>query len=160
MKYPKSKLILTPAEAYPKLASYCAYQERTHTEVIQKLASFGIDEEEADEVIVRLIEENYLNEGRFAISFASGKFRYKKWGRLKIQAHLQQKGISKNCIQLAMQEIDKEEYLQCLKNLAEKKWHELKEGTHLQKKQKLYFYLHQKGYESSLIQEVTENTAN
>jgi len=160
VKYPKSKLILTPAEAYPKLASFCAYQERTHNEVMEKLASFGIDEEEADDVIIKLIEDNYLNEGRFACTYASSKFRHKKWGRLKIIANLKQKGISSNCINLAMKEIEEDEYRNCVRKLAEKKWEDFEGDNILQNKQKLYFYLHQKGYEPSVIQEVTEDILN
>ena len=84
----------TPQQALPKAKHYCAYQERCHSEVKDKLYGFGLTTPEVNEIVSRLIEENYLNEERFAILFAGGHFRTKKWGRVKIAYALKQKQVS------------------------------------------------------------------
>ena len=100
-----------------KAASYCAYQERCHNEVRNKLADWGVYGLEADQVILQLIELNYLNEERFAVAFAGGKFRVKQWGRLKIKRELKVRGVSDYCIQMAFKEIDADDYFETLKVL-------------------------------------------
>lgn len=150
----KPKLYLTIKEAYPRIASFCAYQERTQQEVRERLLDFGIDGEEAEEVLVMLKEDNYLNESRFAVTYAGGKSRIKKWGKNKITQALKQKGISENCIRIALQEIDKETYYANLVALAEKKLALIKETNPLVRKQKLLQYIQTKGYENDLVWEV------
>jgi regulatory protein len=143
----------TTQQAFLKIASFCAYQERCHQEVREKLHTFALTAEEIEEVISRLIEENFLNEQRFAIAYAGGKFRVKDWGKIKIRYELQQRNISTYCIQKALESIDTEEYYEKLTLLAQKKIAQEQLRT-LQDKQKLYTYLSSKGYESNLIQEV------
>ena len=147
----KDKKPLTPQEAFVKAASYCAYQERCHQEVQEKLQTFGLKRDEIDEVISRLIEENFLNEERFAKAFAGGKFRVKKWGRLKIKHALQQKDVSEYSIRKGLQEIDPNDYYATLVELAESKREQLKDKN---ARQALYTYLAGKGFEPNLIQEV------
>ena len=149
----KTQLYLTIKEAYPRIASFCAYQERTQNEVRERLKDFGIDGDEAEEVIVMLMSDNYLNESRFAITYAGGKSRIKKWGKNKIKQALKQKGISENCIKIAIQDIDNEDYFNNLK-LAEKKLAEIKETNPLKRKQKLLNFIQTKGYENDLVWEV------
>ena len=105
-------------------------------------------------MLTLLIEENYLNEERFAIQFAGGKFRMKKWGRIKIKQALQQRRISTYNINIALNELDDAAYLKTLQGLASRKWHALKVDTPLIKKMKTTRYLLQKGYEKQLIQQV------
>lgn len=137
-------------EALQKLRQYCAYQERCHKEVKEKLFSLGLGSVDVEEAISVLIGENYLNEERFARQFAGGRFRMKHWGRVKIVAGLKQKGISAYCIQEAMKEIDEGEYEQTLIRLAERKSSQItKEGP--QKRQKIADYLLQKGYEANVV---------
>lgn len=155
----KTQLYLTIKEAYPKIASFCAYQERTQNEVRLRLLDFGIDGDESEEVIVKLMADNYLNESRFAITFAGGKSRIKKWGKLKIKQALKQKGISENCIKKAISEIDNELYYNNLLLLAQKKLEEIKESNPLKKKQKLLNYIQTKGYENDLVWEVINSLA-
>ena len=88
----------TPQQALQKIKHYCAYQERCHSEVKEKLYGVGLRKNEVDEIISTLIEENYLNEERFAIQFAGGHFRIKNWGRVKIKYELKQKQVSDYCI--------------------------------------------------------------
>ncbi|CAN5544190.1 regulatory protein RecX [soil metagenome] len=134
-----------------KAKDYCAYQERSHMEVIQKLYSFGLYKADVEAIIASLIEENYLNEERFAIQFAGGKFRIKKWGRIKIMQALKQRKISTYNINKAMNDLDEAAYSKTLQGLATKKWNTLKTGTPAIRKMKTMTYLLQKGYERSLI---------
>jgi regulatory protein len=134
-----------------KAAGFCAYQERTHEEVRQRLREWGIWQEEADEMIVWLIENNYLNEVRFAKAFAGGKFRIKHWGRIRIRQELKMKGLSEYCINAGMNEIDDESYMDGLKKLLAKKAEEFDFENKIVKKQKLARYAIGKGYESNLV---------
>src|SRR5690606_26754360 len=95
---------LTPEQALQKLKHYCAYQERSHSEVVEKLYSLGVWKREHDAIIASLIEEGYLNEERFAIAFAGGKFRMKKWGRTKIKYELKQRQVSEYSIKKALKQ--------------------------------------------------------
>jgi regulatory protein len=119
--------------------------------VKEKLYSFGLFRSEIDEIISNMIENNYLNEERFARQFAGGKFRMKQWGRRKIQYELQQKGVNKLNIKFGLKEIEEEEYLKVLKKLASKKWEELSGEQYLVRQGKTINYLLQKGYEQDLI---------
>ena len=141
-------------QALPKIKQYCAFQERSHSEVKEKLFALGLNKEEMDPIIARLIEENYLNEQRFAIHFAGGHFRLKQWGKIKIRHALKQKQVSDYCSRKAIQEIDDITYIEVLKSLAEKKLSLLKgEKNVWVKRKKLQDYLLQKGYEPELIRE-------
>lgn len=145
---------LTPNQAYPKIKQYCAYQERCHNEVIQKLFSFGLTKPDAEEMIGKLIEENFLNEERFAIQFAGGKFRIKNWGKTKIKYELRQKRISDYCIKKALASIDSSEYRKTFEKMALKKLQALKgEKNVFIKKRKLQDYLLMAGFEASLVKE-------
>jgi regulatory protein len=144
----------TPDGALPKAKHFCAYQERCHSEVKDKLYSFGLNKKEVDEIVAILIEENYLNEQRFAIAFAGGKFRINQWGKVKINHALKQKMVSAYCIKKALQQIDYDEYLQTLQKHFDAKAKTLKgEKNIFIKKSKLQAYLLQKGFEADLIRE-------
>jgi regulatory protein len=141
----------TPAEALQKIAAFCTYQERNFKEVEAKLREYGLDEDEAGEIIIRLSREKLLDEERYAKSFVRGKYRQKKWGRRRIQQELKQKGISEFCIKAGMKEIDGDEYYQNLVDLLEKKDAQEKERHPAKRRQKLTQFLTLKGYESDLI---------
>jgi len=152
--------ILTKEQALQKLRQYCAYQERSHSEVQQKLYELGIRKQDHDEIISTLIEEDYLNEERFAKAFAGGKFRMKDWGRKKIFYALKEKKVSEYSIKQAMKEIDEEEYLKNLKELTEEKYNALKEEQYLVRKKKTIDYMLQKGYEFDLVTKAVNELAN
>jgi len=139
------------SKALQKIASYCAYQERSEKEVRQKLRTWNVAVDVAQILIEKLYDEDFLNEERYARSFVRGKFGLKKWGRNKIRQGLLQNGISENLIQKGFSEIDTEEYHQVLTELAEKKLTQLKDPTD---KNALYRFLAQRGFESELITEV------
>jgi regulatory protein len=142
---------LTKEQALQKLRQYCGYQERSHYEVQQKLWDLGVRRAEHDEILSTLIEENYLNEERFAIQFAGGKFRMKNWGRKKIYYALKEKKVSEYSIRKAMKEINEEDYLKTLNKLAEKRYESLKSEQYLVRRKKTMDYLLQKGYEPELV---------
>ena len=146
--------ILTPEQAIPKIKQYCAYQERCHAEVRDKLYSFGLHKNDVEEMISQLISENYLNEERFAIHFAGGKFRMKQWGKIKIKQALKFKQVSEYCIRKALKEIDTGEYEGTFQKLVEQKLKSLKSEKNIFiKKRKLQDFLLQKGFETSMILE-------
>src|SRR5260221_5452915 len=149
------KKTLTKEQALQKLKHYCGYQERSHSEVKEKLYSLGIWKKDQDEIISTLIEENYLNEDRFAIAFAGGKFRMKQWGRVKIKYELKQKQVSEYSIKKALKEIDEDAYLETLQKLYQDKRDSLKGEKNLFiKMAKTRAYLLQKGYEGELVKNV------
>jgi regulatory protein len=141
--------------AFRKIKYYCAYQERNHNEVKQKLYGYGLYKAEVEELISKLIEENYLNEERYAIAYAGGKFRVNKWGKTKILYELKQKQISAYCIKKAMASIPMDDYEACLQKLATDKLKLLKaEKNIFTKRAKLQNYLVGKGYEYDLVKMV------
>jgi regulatory protein len=138
-------------DALRKAAMFCAYQERTQQEVRDKLKEWGVFGDDSEEVIAELIQQNYLNEERFAKSFAGGKFRVKGWGKRKIKQHLQQRGISGYNLDQAMKEIAPDDYRETLADLLDKKRRSIRDDNPLVVKQKLIRYALSKGYESDLI---------
>jgi regulatory protein len=153
----ESKCTYSFLEAKHKLEAWCAYQERCHSEVKTKIISLGITGEQVDFLLSDLIQHNFLNEERFALAYTSGKFRIKKWGKIKIKQHLKQKFIPTQLILQALASIDGNEYYETLKSLAIKKKSELKESeSSWNKKIKISRFLASKGYESDLIYDVLE----
>jgi regulatory protein len=142
---------MTKEQALQKLKHYCAYQERSHSEVRDKLYQLGVWKKDHDEIIASLIENDYLNEERFAIAFAGGKYRVKQWGRVKIKYELKQKQVSEYCIKKAMKQIDEQEYRKLLQELADKKYASLKDEQYLVRKKKTMDYLMSRGFEMELI---------
>src|ERR1041384_3800157 len=105
-----NKTELTKEQAFKKIKQYCAYQERCHSEVREKLYSFELYKKDVEQIISQLIEENYVNEERFAIQYAGGKFRMKQWGKVKIKHALKQKQVSEYAIKKALKEINEKDY--------------------------------------------------
>lgn len=142
-------------QALQKAKQYCAYQERCHSEVKEKLYSLGMHKTEVDEILSELISENYLNEERFAIQFAGGKFRIKQWGRIKIKHALKYKQVSDYCVKKALASISETDYQDTLQKLFNQKLKTLKaEKNIFIKKRKLQDHLIQKGFETALVQQL------
>ena len=144
---------LTLLEAQLKLEYYCSYQDRCHDEVVQKLYDLGMKTNEIDIVVVHLLQNDFLNEERFSRSFARGKHRIKKWGKIRIVNELKQRHIAAPNIKLALTEISEEQYQETFHTLAEKHWKILKESDGQKKKKKWCDYLLRKGWESNLVYE-------
>ena len=152
----KNNKIITPLLAIKKAEVYCAYQERCQQEVRDKLYTFGIDSETVEGIIAHLIESNFLNEERFALAYVRGKFKQKQWGRIKIKQGLKFKKISDYLIKKALASIDSDDYYATLKNLADKKYKDIKESNILKKRYKLIAVLISKGFESDLVRDCTD----
>lgn len=149
-----TKKISDPVIALEKARGYCAYQERYQQEVRDKLYEWGLWPEIIEDIIAKLISENYLNEERFAIAFARGKFRIKRWGRVKIKIELRKRKISDYCINKAIKEIDPEEYDSVLQKAAIEKLKITKEKSEIKKKHKIIQYLLARGFEFDLVNDV------
>ncbi|WP_335965555.1 regulatory protein RecX [Galbibacter sp. PAP.153] len=149
----QNKKTYTVEEAKRRLEAYCAYQERCHDDVVKKLRSMHMIPVAVDTVVAHLIEHGFLNEERFARSYARGKFNIKKWGKIRIVRELKHRNISRFNIQLALKEIPDTDYHKTFNELAEKKAGQLT-GTNLfKKKQQLANYLLYRGWESDLVYE-------
>ena len=135
-----------------KAKHYCAYQERCHSEVRDKLYSFGLHRNEVEPLLTQLIEEDFLNEERFAIAYAGGKFRIKNWGKEKIKYALKQKRVSEYCIKKALTSIPAADYRKTFTSVADKKLATLKSEKNIFiKKKKMKDFLQQKGFEIIMI---------
>ncbi|WP_430968380.1 regulatory protein RecX [Spongiimicrobium sp. 2-473A-2-J] len=143
----------TVAEATNRIEHYCAYQERCHKEVTTKLRDMGMIPEAIDLIMAHLIQQNYLNEERFAKSFARGKFSIKKWGKNRIVRELKLRNISKYNINSALCEINEGAYLETLDTLAKKRLASLSDKDWAKRRKKLADYLLYRGWETDLVYE-------
>ena len=147
-----SQKTYTVKEATTKLEGYCAYQERSHKEVNQKLREMRMIPEAIEIIILHLLKHNFLNESRFAQAYARGKFNHKKWGKQRIVRELRYRDISKYNIDLGLKEISEEDYENTFNDLAQKRFLQLSSENNLQKKRKkLADYLLYRGWESFLV---------
>jgi len=145
------KEVYSVKEAIHKIEHFCAYQERCHEEVVQKLRSMKMDSEEIDSIMVHLIGDNFLNEERFACSFARGKHRIKHWGKIRIVNELKSKKITQTLINIALKEISPEEYATTFHTLAERHWESIQETNLMKKRKKFCDYMLRRGFESNLV---------
>ncbi len=151
--YTSPKQSITLTEAIKKMERYCAYQERCHKDIEDKLNTMKLIPEAKEKVILHLLEYNFLNEERFAKSYARGKFNIKKWGKQRILRELKFRRISEYNLKTALKEISEKEYLQTFHELAEKKCNTLNETDKNKKRKKLVDYLLYRGWETDLVYE-------
>ncbi len=151
MYTPKSQKTYTVEEAKRALENYCVYQDRCHKEVEEKLRKMNMIPAACEVIILHLLEHNFLNEERFAKSYARGKFRIKKYGKVRITQELKLRDLSDYNIRTALKEIDPEEYTDTLEKLCEYKWENTTEPNFFKKKKKVVDFLVRKGYEFDLI---------
>ena len=148
------------AEALSKMARYCAYPERCHSEVKRKLFDLGFGGSMLDEIISELISNDFLNEQRFAREFVIGKFKNLKWGRIKIANELRMKDVPKRIIYDALEQINEITYQKVLNGLAQKKWAAMRGIKSLKKKAALQRYLAGKGFEGDLVRKASNHLYN
>jgi regulatory protein len=134
-----------------KMMAFCAYQERCRQEVWLKLDVFELSNEEKNAIIAELESEQYLNEHRFARSFAEGKFRIKKWGRIKIRMELKRRNIADTLIKESLSMIDGDQYYDVLKEMVLKKWLSVQRDESEKRKQKVMRFAYSRGYEPDMI---------
>ena len=145
------KDVFSIKEALQKIEYFCSYQERCHEEVVSKLRTMKMDSDEIDQIMVHLLTENFLNEERFACSFARGKHRIKHWGKIRIINELKFKKISQTLINIALKEITPEEYLETFHVLSERHWESIKETNTVKKRKKFCDYMLRRGFESNIV---------
>jgi regulatory protein len=150
----KKQTVYTQHQALVKAEAWCAYQERCQQEVRDKIYSWGLHSNEVENVIAELISKNFLNEERFAKAYAGGKFRIKKWGRIKIRLELKRRKLSEYCIKKGLAEINEDDYRSAMKKLADEKMRSVKEKDPRKRNYKVMSYLVSKGYEQELIREI------
>jgi regulatory protein len=153
----KKIIILDKSQALPKAEHYCAYQERSQSEIRNKLYEWGLKPWDVEEIISELILTNFLNEERFANAYVSGKFKIKKWGKIKIKQGLKLKQVPEKMITRALNTIDYDDYLKVILETAEKKLPLIHEKDAYKRKYKLTSYLYSKGFENNLISDVLKN---
>ena len=146
--------VYTIKEATERIQSYCAIQDRCQWDVERKMKEWGISDEIIENIVTDLILDKFVNEERFSESFCRGKFRIKRWGKVKIKNELKIKKISNNCIDKGLLQIEKKEYMKVLKDLYLKKRDSLKDRNQFIRKGKIAKHLQQKGFESKLIWEL------
>ncbi len=140
-----------------KAAGFCAYQERTQKEVRDRLEEWGICGDEAEEMIVWLIENNYLNEERFAKAFAGGKFRMNHWGKVRIKQEMRYRGLTENCIKIGLTEISDDDYIATINKIILKKADKTDTENPYLRKHKLARYIIGKGFEQDLVWQLIQN---
>ena len=142
---------LTPEKAYVRAQRYCAFQERSQQEVRDKLYSWGLHRREVEELLARLIGDGFLKEERFAEAFAGGKFRIKKWGRIKIRAALKAKQVSEPLIRKALSSIDEAEYRKVLKQVLGDRLRKSAQTPPLKRKHQAAAYAISRGFEPDMV---------
>lgn len=140
-----------------KAATYASRCEHCESEVREKLLIWGGTSEETDEIIAYLIEERYIDNQRYANSYAKDKFRFNHWGKYKISMMLRSKDIESETIEEALDQIDEEEYLEKLQQILRDKLRSLKYSSEYEKKGKLFKFAQSRGFESSAISKVIDS---
>lgn len=154
------KKTYTVEEALVKLQKYCSYQDRCHKDVDQKLKEMQMIPQASEQIILKLIEGNFLNEERFAMAYVRGKFRIKKWGKRRLVSELKKRQISKYIINKALNQISEDDYKATFETLAERKATSILGSSKLKKKKKLADYLLYRGWESHLVYEKVNQLFN
>ncbi len=150
----QKKIVLDYKSALLKAQKHCAYQERSQQEVRNKLFEWGLHSADVENAIVELISANFINEERYAMQLASGKFRIKHWGKVKITQALKLHKVSSYCIKKALQQIPDDDYEKSLRKILEKKRNSVPGKLTPLKARKLAHFAQSKGYESALIWKV------
>jgi len=152
--------VFTVDEIKRKLEQYCVYQDRCHKEVEQKMREYNLIPEAKEMILLSLLQDNFLNEERFAKNFARGKFRIKHWGKQRIVRELKFRDISSYNIKTALKEIDEQEYLKTIYSITEKRNEAISEPNIYKRKRKLIDFLMRKGYENELIYKTVDEVTS
>jgi len=158
MEYEKPAKIIDEQTARKKAEYFCAYQERSQQEVRDKLYELGMHSNVVENIISNLINDNFINEERFAKAYARGKFNQKGWGRIKIKQGLKFKKVPDVLMKKALAEINYDDYLIKLKNIIDKKAAVLVEKNTYKRNYKLQQYALSRGYEADIISDVLNNS--
>ena len=141
-------------ELLHKAASYCSISEHCISDVEEKLNAWGVSPEDKKKIIKRLISEDFINEKRFCAYFVKDKFRFNKWGKIKISFAMKQKGIGNELVNNALSAIDDGEYEELLASILKTKLAGLKYEFEYEKQGKLYRFAQSRGFENNVIDRV------
>ena len=144
-------------ETYERAAILCSKYEKSEAAIRKKLIEWGLEYDETKPVIEKLSEENFINDVRYAQSYVRDKFRFNKWGKVKIAFNLKTENIASEIIQQAMEEIDAEEYHNTLSNLIDTKNKNMKAANDYERKARLLRFAQSRGFESAIILEILDN---
>jgi regulatory protein len=145
-------------QAKSKLERYCAYQDRSVFEAEEKLKGYGLGAKQIKGILAELMREGFLDENRFSINYAKGKFRNNKWGKIKIKQHLLQKRVPKVLVEKGLNEIPHDEYLEMISMLIDQKSRLIDEPDAFVKNNKIAAFLIRKGFEPDLVWDVLKET--
>ena len=141
-------------ELLHKAASFCSISEHCVSEVEDKLTAWGVSTEDKQKIIDRLISEDFINEKRFCIYFVKDKFRFNKWGKIKISYSMKAKGLDKELISTSLSTIDDGEYEELLASILKTKLVGLKFEFEYEKQGKLFRFAQSRGFENNVIDRV------
>lgn len=143
--------------ALSRAMALCSQKEQCIDDITKKLTAWGISDNESRKIINTLLHEKFIDEKRYAGFFARDKFRFNKWGRIKIAAHLKIKNIPSGIIKEALESIDNEQYIDTLKNLLTEHRRHIKAKNQYDLKGKLLRYGQSKGFENGLLFDLLSN---
>ncbi len=113
---------ITPEKALERIEALCVKAEMSTGEVRRKLRAWGIGSGDAERIVASLVERRFVDDSRFAAAYVRDKFRFQRWGRIKIRAGLYAAGVDSGIITEALQEIDPEEYAAVAADIARKRY--------------------------------------
>ena len=140
--------------ALQRAAALCSRQEQCSSHIREKLKSWNVSEADTGQIISLLIKEKFLDDSRYASFFVRDKFKFNRWGKIKLTAMLRQKEIPKAVIEEALDQIDPESYHETCTRLISEKSATLKESNQFKRKGKLFRFAAQRGFESDLIHQI------
>ncbi|MDE6644381.1 MAG: RecX family transcriptional regulator [Muribaculaceae bacterium] len=159
MAFGKKKEV-TPAQALVKMEDLCSRSEHSSNEIRKKLVNMRLSGDAINKIIDSLIDRRYIDDHRYAIAYARDKYRFSKWGRLKIRQALSLGGIPRDYINDALEQIDQNSYIEILDNMLKAKARSIKEGNTFEGRTKLYRFGLSRGFESNLVAASIKNNAS
>ncbi|KAA6350378.1 Regulatory protein RecX [termite gut metagenome] len=143
---------MTENEALNRMATYCSEAEHCRADVCEKLRYRKLGEDAIERILSRLEAEGFIDEGRYTRSFVNDKFRFAKWGKMKIRQALFFKQIPPEMVEKGLEELNEQEYLPVLRELIEKKKKSIHSENELEQKGKLIRFALGKGFEMKDIE--------
>ncbi|MGQ9619551.1 MAG: regulatory protein RecX [Bacteroidales bacterium] len=144
-------------DALKELMKLCANREYCRQDIDCRLEKKGMEISDRVKILNLLVRDRFIDEERYSAAFVRDKFRYNRWGKVKIAAVLRTKGINENTIQQALGLIDKDEYKETLKRLVETHKKSVRAKNAYEMKGKLFRFAVSRGFESNLVYDVLDN---
>ncbi|MCF6242953.1 MAG: RecX family transcriptional regulator [Bacteroidales bacterium] len=151
-----TKKSISVKQALVKVQNLCARSEKCKADIRKKLYEWQISSSESEKIIESLVQDKFIDELRYAEYFVRDKFRFNKWGRIKIAYTLKLKQIPQNIIEQALLEIKEEEYRESIKNEIMKKQKNIKDTETYKLKEKLIRFAQSRCYELDISSDIIE----